>query len=219
MRTIDVQTLNDSPALYDELAEILEDGGLVCFPSGRQYGVAAALMSEEAVIRLVQSKRRSAKAPSLVFIPDRGCLPDVVSEVPPAAEALMDAFWPGPLTILFRPAPELPRKVGKTLAKRAKDKIGVRIAHEEVPARLVGAFGGPLLISSANISRKAGSNSAAQVRKNFGRQIDVMIEAGDVPHKPPSTVVDPEKPSRPIVREGAIPADDVLATLQISDET
>jgi len=217
MRTIDVQNLKDTPALYEELAEVLRDGGLVCFPTGRQYGVAAALQSEDAVIRLVQSKRRAAKAPSLVFVPDRACLSDVVDEVPPTAEALMDVFWPGPLTILFRPSPELPRKVTKTLAKRSKDKIGVRISHEEVASHLVKAFGGPLLISSANISRKTGSSSAASVRKNFGRQVDVMVEAGDVPHTAPSTVVDPLAASRPIVREGAIPADDVLALLTPAD--
>ena len=217
MRSIDMRTLSESPALYEELADVLRDGGLVCFPTGRQYGVAAALLSEDAVIRLVQTKRRSAKAPSLVFIPDRSCLDDVVSEIPQGAELLMDAFWPGPLTILFRPSPELPRKVGKTLAKRAKDRIGVRISHEEVPSRLVQAFAGPLLISSANISRKAGSNSAAQVRKNFGRQVDVMVEAGDVPHTPPSTVVDPESTKKPIVREGAIPTGDVLTLLRSAD--
>lgn len=217
MRTINVQDLNESPALYEELADVLRDEGLVCFPTGRQYGVAAALQSEDAVIRLVQTKRRSAKAPSLVFIPDRSFLDDVVSEIPQGAEPLMDAFWPGPLTILFRPSPELPRKVSKTLAKRSKDRIGVRISHEEVPSRLVKAFAGPLLISSANISRKAGSNSAAQVRKNFGRQVDVMVEAGDVPHTTPSTVVDPESAKKPIVREGAIPADDVLVLLPSTD--
>ena len=212
MRTISIQTLRDSPDLFRELADVLHDGGLVCFPTGRQYGVAASLMSEDAVIRLVQTKRRAKRAPSLVFIPDRDALPAVVSEISPAAEALIDEFWPGPLTILFRPSDELPRKVAKTVAAKKKDKMGVRITHEEIAGKLVQEFGGPILVSSANISRKAGSSSMAQVRKNFGRSIDVMIDAGDVPMAEPSTVVDPDG-GRGVVRDGAVPTDRILKLL------
>ena len=93
MRTISVQDLESSPDLFRELADVLHDGGLVCFPTGRQYGVAASLMSEDAVIRLVQSKRRAKRAPSLVFIPNCDALPQVVSEVSPAAQKLVDEFW------------------------------------------------------------------------------------------------------------------------------
>lgn len=212
MRTISVQQLEQSPELYRELADVLHDGGLVCFPTGRQYGVAASLMSEDAVIRLVQIKRRSKRAPALVFIPDREALQAVVSEVSPAAQSLIDAFWPGPLTILFRPSEELPRKVTKTVAAKKKDKMGVRISHEAIAGQLVETFGGPVLVSSANISRKAGSSSMAQVRKNFGRTIDIMIDAGDVPQAEPSTVVDPDD-GRGVVRDGAVPAQRVLDLL------
>jgi len=205
--------LDDSPDLYGELAEVLREGGLICFPKGRHYSIAASLMDEDAVIRLVQSKRRSKRAPSLVFVPDREALGEVVDEVPARAEALMDAFWPGPLTILFRPGAGLPRKVSKTLAKKKKDKLGVRITHDPVAQRLVDAFGGPLLITSANLASKVGSSSLAQVRKNFARTVDVIVEAGDVAVADPSTVVDPESDERPIVREGAVPADRVLALL------
>jgi len=212
MRTISVQDLENSPDLFRELADVLHDGGLVCFPTGRQYGVAASLMSEDAVIRLVQTKRRAKRAPSLVFIPNRDALPQVVSEVSPAAQSLIDAFWPGPLTILFRPSEDLPRKVAKTVAAKKKDKMGVRITHEAIAGQLVQEFGGPILVSSANISHKAGASSMAQVRKNFGRNVDVMIDAGDVPMAEPSTVVDPDD-GRGVVRDGAVPTERVLELL------
>ncbi len=216
MRTIGIQALRDDPALYGEVADVLRDGGLVCFPSGRQYGVAASLLCEDAVIRLVQTKRRAKRAPALVFIPDRAALDQVVDEVPPGAASLIERFWPGPLTILFRPSEELPRKVVKTVAARSKDRVGVRITDEEVPARMVQAFDGPILVSSANLSKKAGSSSPAQVKKNFARTVDVFIEAGDMPAKEPSTVVDPEKASRPIVRAGAVSVDEVVDLLEAS---
>lgn len=213
MRTITRASLDDSPDLYDELAEVLREGGLICLPVGRHYSIAASLMDEDAVIRLVQSKRRSKRAPSLVFVPDRDALGQVVADVPDRALALMNAFWPGPLTILFRPGACLPRKVTKTLAAKKKDRLGVRITQEPVAQRLVDAFGGPLLITSANLASKVGSSSQAQVRKNFARAVDVMVEAGDVGVADPSTVVDPESDDRPIVREGAVPSDRVLALL------
>jgi L-threonylcarbamoyladenylate synthase len=213
MRTITRQSLDDSPDLFAELAEVLHDGGLVCFPVGRHYTIAASLMDEAAVIRAVQTKRRAKKAPSLVFVPDRESLGAVVAEVSERAVALMDAFWPGPLTILFRPGDALPRKVTKTLAASKKDRLGVRITHEPLARQLVAAFGGPLLITSANVSKKVGASSLAQVRKNFARAIDVMVEAGDVGSDQPSTVVDPESIEHPIVREGAVPAERVLALL------
>lgn len=213
MRTIPLRSLDDSPELYAELAEILRDGGLVCFPVGRHYGIAASLLDEDAVIRLVQSKRRSRRAPSLVFVPDRDALHDVVDQIPPQALPLMDAFWPGPLTILFRPAADLPSKVSRTLAKRHSDKLGVRISDEPLAHRLVEAFGGPLLITSANVARKVGSSSLAQVRKNFARVVDVVVDAGDLPACLPSTVVDPEADGSPVIREGAVPAERVLRIL------
>ncbi|MDP7113491.1 MAG: L-threonylcarbamoyladenylate synthase [Myxococcota bacterium] len=213
MRTITRQSLDDSPDLFGKLADVLHDGGLVCFPVGRHYTIAASLMDEGAVIRAVQTKRRARRAPSLVFVPDREALGEVVEEVSDRAAALMDAFWPGPLTILFRPGAALPRKVTRTLAAGKKARLGIRITHEPLARQLVDAFGGPLLITSANVSKKVGSSSLAQVRKNFARAIDVMIEAGDVGSDQPSTVVDPESTERPIVREGAVPADRVLALL------
>jgi len=213
MRTLTIQELEDTPALYDEIAEVLKDGGLVCFPSGRQYGIAAALLSEEAVIKLVQAKRRSKRAPSLVLIPDRGALGEVTDAVPESAANLMDHFWPGPLTILLKPSGDLPRKVRKTVAAKKGDRLGVRISDSPVASRIVAAFGGPLLITSANLSKKVGSLSVAQIRKNFSRSVDLIVDAGDLPADPPSTIVDPESADTPIRREGSIPAERVVGLL------
>lgn len=218
MRTIDIRSLEDQPDLYQEIAHVLHEGGLICLPTGRHYGIAASLMSEDAVIRLVQSKRRSKRAPSLVFIPDRKTLDQVAGHIPQQAEALMERFWPGPLTILFELGGNPPRKVTKTIAPRRKDKLGVRITDDPIPARIVEAFGGPLLISSANISRKVGSNSVAQIRKNFARTVDLMIDAGDLPATPPSSIVDPEGNGQAIRRDGAVPAASIQEMLDRSSD-
>ncbi len=213
MRTITLAELQQEPELYGEIAAVLRGGGLACFPTGRQYGIAASLLDEDAVIRLVQAKRRAKRAPSLVLIPDRAVLSQVTGDVPEAAESLMRQFWPGPLTILLRPSEELPRKVRKTLAAKKDDKLGVRISSAPVTADVVAAFGGPLLVTSANLSRKVGSLSVAQIRKNFARTVDLIVDAGDLPADLPSTIVDPECDATPIRREGSIPAGRIQALL------
>lgn len=195
---IDTTTLN-------EATSILQKGGLVCFPCAGKYRLAAALEDADAVMHLLQSKRRVGKAPALVFVADEAMLRRVAANVTPAAKSLMTQFWPGSLTILFEPNPNLPNKVIKQLA-RANGQLGVRIPDEPVAQALVEAFGGPLLISSANREKKAGDASPAQVRKNFVHRVDLFLDAGDLAPEPPSTVVSLSGTEVQVTREGALTA-------------
>jgi L-threonylcarbamoyladenylate synthase len=214
MRIIDARALEQSPSLYTEIAEVLRNDGLVCFPSRRQYSIGASLLSESAVVRLVQSKRRSEKAPSLVLIPDRSALEALVETLPATAGPLMDSFWPGQLTMLFAPNPELPSRVLKTIAQKKLGKIGVRVPAPGIPLGILQAFGGPVLTSSANLSRKTGSSSVANIRKSFSHTVDLLIDAGDLAAEPPSTVVDLAGEIPQILREGGIPADSIRDVLR-----
>jgi L-threonylcarbamoyladenylate synthase len=207
MRIVTAQALEQTPSLFEQLAEVLRSDGLVCFPCRRQYSIAASLLSEKAVLKLVQSKRRSGKAPSLVLIPNREALPAIVADLSPVAESLIAAFWPGQLTLMFAPSLELPSKVLKTiLAQKKTGKIGVRVPPAGISLRILEAFGGPLLTSSANLSRKTGANSISTIRKSFAHTVDILIDAGDLGAGPPSTVVDLDSEQPRIVREGSIPA-------------
>ncbi len=214
MRTITLSALDDNPSLVDDIAAILRRDGLVCFPTRRQYSLAASLYSAEAVLRLVQSKRRSTKAPSLVLVPDRRALRALAADVPPVAEALTRRFWPGPLTLLVRPGDKVPGKVIKTLGLKKGRRLGVRFCESDPACRITKAFGGPLLISSANIAKKVGSSSVAKIRKIFHHSVELLVDAGDVPAATPSTVVDPDDkaPTR-VTREGIIPAAHVVEAL------
>jgi L-threonylcarbamoyladenylate synthase len=216
MRIVTAQQLEQDPTLYDEAVELLHDDGLVCFPGHRQYSIAASLVSTDAVIKLVQSKHRSSKAPSLILIPDVSMLVDVVEEVPEVAIALTRAFWPGPLTLLLAPTSELPTKVRKTIAKKPA-RIGVRVPGPGHQFEIVRRFGGALLISSANLSHKGGATSASNVRKNFNHTVDFMIDTGDVPEKQPSTIVDLTGPKPQITRVGQIAEDAVNEVLQSAE--
>ncbi len=212
MRTIDLRN-EPTDQCFEEAAEVLREGGLVCVPCNGRYRIFADLWSASAVIELLQSKRRVKKAPSLVFIADESMLGETVDSVDDTARKLMDQFWPGPLTILMDPHPDLPKKVSKELS-RANGRLGVRVPDDELARGIVRAFGGPVLVSSANREKKPGETSPAQIRRNFGNRIQLFLDAGDLANEGHSTVVDVDGGEVRVTRAGTIDEQAVLAGTQ-----
>jgi L-threonylcarbamoyladenylate synthase len=204
MKTISYSEDVLTPALLDEIASVLKGGGLVCLPCVRSYRILADLTNPAAVTRLLQSKSRTARKPSLVFVANHEMLARVVDDMGPLATSLAKAFWPGPLTLLLPAHSDLPRKVVKQLG-RGDGRLGVRIPTNRLVREVVAAFGAPLLASSANKQKKSGAASPAQVRKNFTQRLDLFLDAGDLTPGLPSTVVDVDSLPPVVVRPGAIP--------------
>ena len=216
MKTIQLQALNEQPAVFAEVCQVLLEGGLVCLPCESTYRILADLTNEAAVNRLMQSKRRTRQAPSLVFIDSEKMLYQVVARVEPMVLRLARGLWPGQLTILFDPHPDLPAKVVKQLTK-ATGNIGVRIPHNLMARRIVSAIRRPLLVSSANREARQGAGSAAQVRKNFVSRIELFVDAGDLAPGPASTVVAIVDGQVKVTRPGAIDAERVVRAIYQSE--
>lgn len=205
MQTIKPAELS-SPETLRQLSRCLNNGGLVCVPCRGTYRILADLQNEDAVIHLMQSKRRTSKSPSLVFIRDMAALDGLVETVDPLVHKVAKEHWPGPLTVLFRPGDNVPSKVAKLITK-ANGHIGVRMPEDEAVRQLLIEFGRPVLVSSANKEKKSGASSPAQVRKNFVSRVDFFVDAGDLPQHPASTVVDIDNGTLTITREGEISAE------------
>ncbi len=210
MKSIKYDDLKSNDRLYQEVADVLRDDGLVVFPGLTSYRLGVSALSAGAIARLQQAKRRAQNKPSLVFISNKQQLEGLVN-VPDidVARQLMATFWPGPLTLRLEPSDELPSKVRKALSK-ATGKIGVRISADEVCKGVIEAFGEPMLVSSANRSKKSGAQSLAQVRKNFGNLADLIIDAGDLAPGSSSTVVDLTAEGWSMIREGAITTAEIV---------
>lgn len=206
MNILKLRDVSDHGEVVEQARRVLERGGLICVPCNGSYRIMCDLTDEGAVMRLFQSKRRVGKAPSLVFVDSEATLRAVADSVEPAALELTRRFWPGPLTVLFEPHPDLPRKVTKALSK-ANGKLGVRIPDDGLCQQITQAFGGPLLVSSANREKKHGESSPAQVRQTFLGRVDLFVDAGDLREEPHSTVIEFDAGELRIVREGSIPAD------------
>jgi L-threonylcarbamoyladenylate synthase len=208
MKLVKVQGNRGELESYDDFVTVLHADGIICFPAESNYRLGASALSFRAVNQLIAAKRRSSHAPALVFVSGPEMLEQVAEEVPPMAHRLAEEFWPGPLTLLVRPSDLFPAKVRKTLTK-ATGFIGVRIPGHAVARGIVERFGAPLMVSSANLARRSGATSPAQVRKNFGRQVEVMADSGDLPLLQPSTLVGLTGQDVQIRRPGAVSEADI----------
>ena len=215
MKVISIDDLRAQPRLYKEIAAILEKGGMVAFPGKTTYRLGVDALLPDSVHRLQQAKRRASNRPALVYLSGPSDLEGLVNEVPEVAQKVMEKLWPGPVTVRLKPDNKLPREVRRALAK-ATGRIGVRIPVAEVALGVVKAFGKPLLVSSANRSRKSGAQSVAQVKKNFGNMVDLLVDAGDLPQGKPSTIIDTTDSSWKLVRKGSVSADEIRQAVGIA---
>lgn len=185
------------PVLCEEVTRVIARGGVVGVPTETFYGLAVSPFDPSAVTRLIQVKGRPDGKPILVLIGAQAQLTQLTDSVTPAASILMEAFWPGPLTIVFPAKPALP-----PMLTAGSGTVGVRWTSCRPLQGILQAVG-PLTGTSANQSGAPPATTAREVVASFGEQVDLVIDAGPTPGGAPSTVVEVREFVR-IVREGAI---------------
>jgi L-threonylcarbamoyladenylate synthase len=176
----------------EEAAAALERGEVVAFPTDTVYGVAAGHGNIEA---LFQAKDRPKDKRIPVLLSDSSHL-ETSAIVTPAARALAARYWPGPLTIV--------------LSAPRRGSLAFRVPANDVARRLIAASGGGLPVTSANLSGRPDATTAEEVLEQLGGRIALVLDGGRTPGGVPSTVVDCSGPEVKVLREGAIPASDVL---------
>jgi L-threonylcarbamoyladenylate synthase len=185
-----------------EAARVVRAGGVIAYPTDTFYGLGACPFDADAVRRIFDLKGRSTTAsPVLVLIRSRADLDSLVSEITPAAERLMEAFWPGPLTLVFRAAPAVPAAL-----TAGTGTIGVRLPAHPGAQRVLEAVGGSLTGTSANRTGDPPATTAEDVRRALGSDVDVVLNGGATPGGPPSTVLDTTGTPPRLIREGRVPS-------------
>ncbi|MBL5974009.1 MAG: threonylcarbamoyl-AMP synthase [Candidatus Leucobacter sulfamidivorax] len=160
-------------------------GELVVLPTDTVYGLAADAFSPEAVQRLLDAKGRGRQSPPPVLVPNTATLAALAAEVPAAAAALAEAFWPGPLTIVLLANPSLSWDLGDT-----GGTVALRIPDHELTLELLRETG-PLAVSSANLTGEPAARTAAEARRMLGDAVAVYLDAGESPGDgTASTIVD-----------------------------
>ena len=206
MATIERYAADTVPVLVDQVRRVLEESGLIALPTESVYGLAVDPFDELALARLWKVKGRSEGKPILVLIGDRSQLEPLVRSIPPAAFVLMNAFWPGPLTIVFPAAVQLSNAV-----TAGTGSVGIRLSAWQPLVELLREVG-PVTGTSANREDMPPLCRAEEVQYSLGDEIDLIIDAGPTPGGRPSTVIDVRGPIR-IIRDGAIERGAILAQL------
>jgi L-threonylcarbamoyladenylate synthase len=197
MASIEGYASSTVPVLADLVRRVLGESGLIALPTESFYGLAVAPFDEQALAKLWQIKGRSQGKPILVLIGDRSQLEPFVRSVPRAADVLMNAFWPGPLTIVFAAASGLSNAV-----TAGTGSVGIRLSAWQPLIDLLRRVG-PVTGTSANREGMPAPKTAEEVQYNLGDAVDLIIDAGPTPGGPPSTVIDVRGPIR-IIRNGSI---------------
>lgn len=176
--------LTDCEEELVEAATLLRNGELVAIPTETVYGLAADARNGKAVASIFAAKGRPADNPLIVHIAHRSELDSLVAEIPAVAEALAKAYWPGPLTMIFRKAAGVPDEVTAGL-----DTVAVRMPSHPVARRLIELSGCPLAAPSANRSGSPSPTDAYRVAEDMDGRIAAIVDGGACSVGVESTVV------------------------------
>jgi tRNA threonylcarbamoyl adenosine modification protein (Sua5/YciO/YrdC/YwlC family) len=194
----------------DEAVRTISRGGLVVLPTDTVYGIGADAFTAPAVAALLAAKGRGRQAPPPVLVQDARTLDGLATDVPDAVRALVDAFWPGGLTVILRAQPSLAWDLGETHGT-------VALRMPDHPAALaVLRRTGPLAVSSANRTGRPAALTAQDAADDLGDSVRVYLDAGRAPGGVASTIVDATGDGLRLVRAGAVDLADLRAVAPVA---
>jgi L-threonylcarbamoyladenylate synthase len=192
-----------------QASQLILQGGVVAFPTETFYGLGANAGDVVALQKVFQIKGREENKPLLLLVADRAWVQDLVKKISPAAEALIERFWPGPLTLVFEASAHLP-----PILTANTGKVGLRVSSHPVAQALVQAVGRAVTGTSANLSGQASLSLAAQVSQALGRKVDAILDGGKTAGGLGSTVLDVSAVLPKIIRQGAISQEELAPFLE-----
>ena len=196
------------PSLLEVGSEVVARGGLVVLPTDTLYGVGCDPFNPSAVDALFTAKQRGRDLPLPVLVHTWRQAVGLVEEVDDRAQALIAAWWPGPLTLVFREAAGIGWDLGDS-----RGTVAVRMPKQTFALALIQRTG-PLAVSSANRSGQPTPNEIPDVVVQLGDQVGVFFDAGPTPVGPASSIVDLTGERPRLLREGAIPAEELERVLE-----
>lgn len=207
----DTKNINDEE--LKEAAQILRDGGLVAFPTETVYGLGGNALDEKAAGKIYAAKGRPSDNPLIAHVSCAAEVTPLVKYIPEAGRKLMDAFWPGPLTIIFPKSDIVPYGTTGGL-----DTVAVRMPVDPVANCLIALAGVPVAAPSANTSGRPSPTTADHVWQDLNGKIEMIIDGGPVGIGVESTIVDVSGDVPAVLRPGAITMEmlkDVLGEVTI----
>ena len=200
--------LTDDDADLQLAAEMLRNGGTVIFPTETVYGLGANALDPNAAAKIFKAKGRPSDNPLIVHISKMEDLKNIAAEVPESAKKLMDKFWPGPLTLIFKKKDRIPSAVTGGL-----DTVAVRMPQNRIARALIEKAGLPIAAPSANLSGKPSPTIIAHVKEDMDGRVDAVIDGGDCEVGLESAVLDVSVQPPVLYRPGRITAEDIESVI------
>lgn len=209
-KIVSIDPVTPDPDCIAKAGKILQKNGIVIFPAKCLYGIAANALNETTIKKVFNLKQRPWNNPILVLIPNLNMLSDLVKSIPEQAYKLMDAFWPGNITLVF----EAKTHISEFLMA-GTCKIGIRIPAHPVAKAIVELLNFPITGTSANLSGKGGCNKIDQLSPALIEHADLVLDAGRLKGGMGSTIVDVTTSPVAIIREGEVTATQINKILEI----
>ena len=194
-------------------ADAVRAGRCVVLPTDTVYGIGCDAFNNDAVETLLATKRRGPDMPVPVLVGSWVTIQGLVREFTETAKTLVEAFWPGGLSIVVPEAPSLPWNLGDT-----RGTVLLRMPNQPLALELLQETG-PMAVSSANISGNPPATTATEARQQFGDAVPIYLDGGTAEIGEPSTIIDISGPVPRILREGAISAERIGQVLGLDPES
>jgi L-threonylcarbamoyladenylate synthase len=194
--------------LFDirQAAQIIQEGGLVAFPTETVYGLGADALNPLAVARIFEVKNRPSFDPLIVHVADTRQAEMLVQKIPAPALRLMEKFWPGPLTLVLSKAATVPDIVTSSLPT-----VAIRVPNHEMALQLIRECGRPIAAPSANLFGEVSPTTAAHVRQSLGDKVDLILDGGPCSVGVESTVLSFAESKPTLLRPGGVSLEEIQA--------
>ena len=204
MKILDLKNISDYSKLQ-YAAKVIQSGGLVLFPTETVYGLGANCLDENAVKKVFLAKGRNFNNPINLLVSDMEMIEKVAKDITPLEQQLMEAFFPGPFTIILKKQACVP-----SIVTAGQDFVGVRMPSGEIAKKLIELAGVPIVAPSANISGKLSGTSFEDILEDFKDKVDVAIDGGNSEIGIESTIVKVIDGIPHILRPGSITAEQIM---------
>lgn len=185
--------------MIEEAGKVLKEGGLVAFPTETVYGLGGDALNPASSEKIYAAKGRPSDNPLIVHIAEKSDVYRIAKNISGEAEELMEAFWPGPLTLIFSKTDLVPAKTTGGL-----DTVAVRMPSDKIAAALIRAAGGFVAAPSANASGRPSTTTAEHVAEDLDGRIEMILDGGQAVIGLESTIVDVSDKKPVILRPGVI---------------
>lgn len=191
-------------------ANDLKNDNIGIFPTDTVYGIGCNCLNINSIMNIYKIKKRNLNKPINILISNLNMLKNLVKEINPIEQKLIDNFWPGDLTIIFNKS-----KIVPDILTSGLNTVGIRMPNNKICLDLIDKSGIPLATSSANISNEPPTTCINEnLKNNFYNNVSFIIDGGKIKNGLPSTIVRVENNKIKIIREGTITFNKIMEVIE-----